>query len=136
MILPISFYQYSYNPLGIYVPLGGFLGIQSNASNFMGFGPECSREIPFNFDCLRSGQHYPRIQFLLTRNILLLSTVLGLFLFFRCTSLLPDRAGGRRQKTLLICNPSLPPDTSFYTNFFPFISTLLARPAERCPLQN
>ena len=129
IILPISFYQYSYNPLGIYVPFGGFLGIQSNASNFMGFGPECSREIPFNFDCLRSGQHYPGILFLLTRNILLLSTVLGLFLFFRCTSLLPDRAGGRRQKTLLICNPPLPLTQVFtQTSFHSFQRFLLVQP--------
>ena len=41
----------------------------------------------------------------------------------------PWQAGGRRQKTLLICNPlsfPLPPDTTFCQNFFPFISTLLA----------
>ena len=125
MILPISFYQYSYNPLGIYVPLGGFLGIQSNASNFMGFGPECSREIPFNFDCLR---YSPVILFsLLAQNYSLLWKVISFLPLY--TSLLRDRAGGRRQKTLLICNPRLPLTQVFtQTSFHSFQRFLLVQP--------
>ena len=63
-----------------------------------------AQEIPFNFDCLR---YPPVILFsLLAQNYSLLWKIISFLPLY--TSLLRDRAGGRRQKTLLICNPPLP----------------------------
>ena len=94
------------NLLGM--PIAGFCGIQSNANNFMGFEPECSRN---SFQLWLSAISSPVFfSSLLPQNctgkhILLWKVISFLPLY---TSLLRDRAGGRRQKTLLICNPPLP----------------------------
>ena len=101
------------------MPIAGFRGIQSNANNFMGFGLECWRN---------------SIQLWCSSIIFFLHYWLKMVECNFFSSVVhprfsPWQAGGRRQKTLLICNPlsfPLPPDTTFCQNFFPFISTLLA----------